>query len=241
MGRKKDRKNPLDPEQQLAKEKLKAQKFVHKKGLELIQDNPDLLGRMVAKEFGFEIPTIQEQKQSELMAHIDELLIELIDTNETLKNDVLMGRLGQLMESMGVVRQGEEWHRKPPTLDDWIIQVEKVEKLKEIIGIKPKGFFQGLITPEVLTALAQVIPALFGKNQGVTPGEPRVFVELDGDMVILPHDEFTKYLAEGRVKPVNTVKPGPDIEQEGQENSPEKDETSDSDNGENNKGGSESK
>ena len=165
MG-KKDHKKPLDPEQQLAKEKLKIQKFVHKQGRQLIQDNPDFLRRMVAREFGFEIPTIQQQKESELNARIDELVIEEINNNESLKHDIVNARLNQVMNSLGMVEQGEEWRRKPPTLDDWISQVEKVNRLKEAVGIKPKGFLQEIFSPEVITALIQAIPMLLGKNQG---------------------------------------------------------------------------
>jgi len=205
VKKKKNSKEQMSEEEKAQKDKRKIDRFLSKSAHKIMQDNPDVLRTVVGKTFNFNIPTIEESSMSKLLAHIDELLIKDIENNPSLKRDILDARIAQLMEGFGTVKVGEEWRRKPPTLDDWIMQFEKFNLFQETIGIKPKGILQELASPEIINPFLMTIVELLKARQAGPSEETKIPVQIDGKNVTITIEEYKQLAAKGRIQVIADI------------------------------------
>jgi len=205
MKKKKNEKEQRGEEQKPNRDKLKIDRYLSRSALEMMKGNPDVLRMMVSKTFGFEIPTLAEQRESEVSALIDELVIKKINENQGLQQDIVNARIEQLMESLGMVKDGEEWRRRPMTLDDLTMQFEKLNVLKETIGIKSKGFLEELVSPEIINLILMTITEVLKNRQSGPSEETRILVRIDGERVAITPEKYKQLAAEGRIQVIADI------------------------------------
>lgn len=183
-----EKRRPTDEEMSRAAD-TKLKRYITRSALEWADRDPEIKRQMVAQTFGYKLPDQAEKKQRELIAYIDELAIQKLKEDHKLAQIVVDARLRQVTEEMGLEIEGEEWRRKPLSVDDYIERAKKFKELKEVMGVKEPGFVDAFTDPKVIVAALQLISELVGNKQ-VSPTNNVVLVSEDGEEKEMTRQEY---------------------------------------------------
>ena len=190
-----EKRRPTDEEMSRAAD-TKLKRYITKAALEWADRDPEIRSQMVAQTFGYKLPDQAEKKQRELIAYIDELAIQKLKEDHKLAGIVVDARLRQVTEEMGLEIEGEEWRKKPFSVDDYIERAKKFKELKEVMGVKEPGFVDAFTDPKVIVAALQLISELVGNKQA-SPANNVVLVSEDGEEKEMTRQEYEQ-LKDGR-------------------------------------------
>lgn len=222
MRKKRNKKRLLTAEESARKMELKMKRRAYKYALELAESDPEIRRRMAAQVFGFELPDPAEKSREELLANIDQHAIKRINDNPELQRQITDRRIEQVMKSTGLIADGEEWRKKPPSLDDIIEEFEKFNHLKEVLGIKEPGLLDALMSPELIKAILPILNQLISSKQ--PPPSNKILVWARGDETdkLFPLEELESLLEEGKAKPLYSIdSEKPDNISKGNDTTPE--------------------
>jgi len=188
----------------------KLKRYITKSALEWADREPEIRRQMVAQTFGYKFPDEADKMQRELIAHIDKLAIQRLKDDSKLAGIVADARIRQATEEMGLQIEGEEWRRKPLSLDDYIERAKKFKELKEVMGVKEPGFVDAFTDPKVIVAAIQLISELVGNKQ-VPPANNVVLVSEDGEEREITRQEYEQLKAGGNIANLKDMEIGEPI------------------------------
>lgn len=205
MGKKRTEKRQPTAEESSRNAEHRMKRYLSKSAIEIAENDPETRRIMMAQAFGFKFEDPVEKSRGKLIALIDELAIQRIKDDPELARTITDRRIRQVMESLGLIADGEEWQKKPLSLDEMIEEFEKVNHLKEVLGIKEPGFFDALMDPKVITSVLSMISQVMGGKQPPAANGMLVMVQIDGKDKLVTMEEFKRRQAEGKVKPLDTL------------------------------------
>ncbi|MFC1985431.1 hypothetical protein ACFLWC_00380 [Chloroflexota bacterium] len=211
MKKKRPEKKQLTDEEKSRAADAKLKRFIAKSALELADRNPEVKRQMVSQTFNYKLPDEAEKSQQELVAHIDRLAIKMLEEDPKFARVVAEARIRQVTEDMGLQIEGEEWRRKPRTIDDEIEFARKIKQLKEVLGIKEPGILDAFKDPKVIVSALQVASELLGKKMAPTSESVVISVSPNGEERIMTPEDYEKLKAQGHVKHLSDVKAGEPI------------------------------
>lgn len=205
-----EKRRPTDEEMSRAAD-TKLKRYITKSALEWADRDPEIRSQMIAQTFGYKLPDQAEKKQRELIAYVDELAIQRLKEDPELARIVVDARLRQITEEMGLQIEGEEWQRKPLTMDDLIVQFKKVNEIKELMGIKKPGFWNDITDPQVIIGILQIIRELFPAKPSPAAKGALLLVRVNGVDKLVTREQYEQLKAQGHVECVSDVESGEPI------------------------------
>jgi len=214
MGKKRpERRQPTAEERSRAAD-AKLKRYITKSALEWADREPEVRRQMVAQTFGYKLPDQAEKSRQELIAYIDELAIKRLKEDDGLARAVVEARIRQVTGEMGLQIEGEEWRRKPLSIDDYIERAKKFKELKEVLGVKEPGFWNSLMDPKVIANLLAIIREVFIEKQPPAEDKALVMVQVNGINRLITMEEFVKMEGKEPIKYIGSVEPSePDNEE----------------------------
>ena len=199
-----EKRRPTDEEMSRADD-VKLKRYITKSALQWAERDPEVKHQMVAQTFGYKLPDQAEKRRQELVAYIDEIAIQRLKEDPKLARIVVDARLRQVTEEMGLQIEGEEWRRKPLTMDDLIVQFKKFNEIKELVGIKKPGFWNDITDPQVITSFLAMIREVFMKEQPPAENRGIVLVQENGEERLITEEEYRELKAQAQSKSLGNV------------------------------------
>ena len=199
-----DKRQPTAEERSRAADH-KLKRFISNSAIELGQQDPEIRRQMLIQTFGYKLPDPAEKSKRDLIAHMNELAIESIDKDPELKQKITDAIIRQALEGLGLIAEGEEWRKRPLSIQELIGKFKEIRELKEVLGVKEPGVFDALMNPEVITGILSLISVLLGGKQSAAANGVLVLVRIDGKDTLVTQEEFEQLKAQGQVKSLGDV------------------------------------
>lgn len=205
MGKKRNEKPQPTAEEKSRKEEHRLKRFLSKSAIELADSDPETKRQMVAQTFGYQIPSPAERSEGKLIAHIDDLAIKKLSEEPELRRKVTDARIRQVMEKHGLIAEGEELRRKPPSIKGLIEEAEEINELKAVMGIKEPGILTALMDPAVINSFLTLLSGFIAPRQTKADNGVLVSVRVDGKNRIVTQEELKQLPAQGHVEYLGEV------------------------------------
>jgi len=203
MGKKRDQKRQPEDRARNADNKLKI--YASKSAIEMANNDPEVKRQIIARIYGVALPDEAEVWRRKLLATIDEQAIRKINENPDYASNIADRRIRQVMEEWGLIREGEEWPKKRPTMDDFIEQLEKISRIKEIVRAGQPGWFETLKNPENVTAILSMLNQIISMRQPPATTGEFVWVTIEGKDKLIPREQLQQFKEKWKAKPIENL------------------------------------
>lgn len=207
MKKKRPEKRPSTDEERSRAADAKLKRYITKSALDWAEKEPEVRRQMVAQTLGYKIPDEVEKSRRELINSINELAIKKLKENPKLAQAVAEARIRQVTEEMGLQIEGEEWRRRPLTIDDHIERAKKFGELKEVLGVKERGFWDAITDPQVIVGILSLANDLITAWKSSSTQKALVPVKVDGIDRLVTQEELEQLKAKGKIKYIGSIEP----------------------------------
>jgi hypothetical protein len=198
MGIKRRKRQRLTDEEKASRLDIKLKRVISKAAEDLALRDEDASRQMVAQTFGFKLADREEKSRTELVTFLNELAIEELKKNPDLAQRIAQAMIRREVQELGLRVEGDDWIRKPYTMDDMIRDSKKVNELKQVLGVKESaGWLEALLNPQVVKGILGLLTKMIGGGgQAYESDGGLIRCSIDGEEKLLTPEEFAKLVAQ---------------------------------------------
>lgn len=200
MGKKRNKKQQPSMEDRARISDHKLKRFISDSAINLAKDDPEAKRQMISQIYGFPLLDQDEKSKKELKSFLFEITKKRIKEDPNLERKITDAVIRKLMEEYGFIADGDEWRKKPPSLDDMIENFKKVQEIKEIVRAGKPGWLETLMSPESVTAILSILGQVINTRQSSATPVEFVWVQIEGKDELIPRELLEKLKADGKVK-----------------------------------------